>query len=142
MKFVLDASITMSWLLADGKASDRQYAQAALAALSQDDVSAVVPAIWPFEVTNVLAKAEARAQLSEAQSESFLELLAELDIDVDSGSPDKAPTSILQLARRYRLSSYDASYLETAMRLSLPLATLDADLQKAAKKAGVAKFVK
>ncbi len=142
MKFVLDASITMSWLLADGKASDRHYAQTALDALSQDDVSAVVPAIWPFEVTNVLAKAEARAQLSEAQSESFLELLAELDIDVDSGSPDKAPTSILQLARRYRLSSYDASYLETAMRLSLPLATLDADLQKAAKKAGVAKFVK
>lgn len=142
MKFVLDASITMSWLLADGKASDRHYAQAALDALSQDDVSAVVPAIWPFEITNVLAKAEARAQLSEAQSESFLELLAELDIDVDSGSPDKAPTSILQLARRYRLSSYDASYLETAMRLSLPLATLDADLQKAAKKAGVAKFVK
>ena len=109
--------------------------------MSRNDVSAIVPTIWPLEVTNVLAKAEARAQLSEAQSESFLELLAELDIDVDSDSLDKAPTSILQLARRYRLSSYDASYLETAMRLGLPLATLDADLMKAARKAGVAKFL-
>ena len=140
MKLVLDASITLSWLLADGKPSDRQYARAALDALSQDHNSAVVPTIWPYEITNVLAKAETRGQLSEAQSEAFLELLAELSIDLDNGSPDKVPTSILQLARRYKLCSYDASYLELAMRMSLPLATLDADLQKAAKKAGVAKF--
>jgi predicted nucleic acid-binding protein len=46
-------------------------------------------------------------------------------------------TEILQLARRYRLSSYDASYLELALRKGLPLATLDADLAKAARKSGV-----
>lgn len=140
MKFVLDASVTLSWLLTDAKPSDRHYTRRALDALSQDETSAVVPAIWSYEITNVLAKAEARNQLSEAQSEAFLELLAELSIDLDNGSPDKVPTSILQLARRYKLSSYDASYLELAMRLSLPLATLDVDLQKAAKKAGVSKF--
>lgn len=140
MKFVLDASVALAWLLADGKPGDRQYTQKTLEALGKNEVSAVVPAIWPLEVTNVLAKAEAREQLSEAQGEAFLELLAELDIDTDNSSPGKAPTSILQLARRYRLSSYDAGYLELAMRLGLPLATLDMDLQKAAKKAGVTKF--
>jgi predicted nucleic acid-binding protein len=46
----------------------------------------------------------------------------------------------LQLARRYKLSAYDASYLELALRRGIPLATLDEDLQKAAKKAGVKKF--
>lgn len=140
MKIVLDASVALTWLLADSKPSDRSHAQRALESLSLDEVSAVVPAIWPFEITNVIAKAESRGLLTEAQSEAFLELIAELDIDIDSGSLIKAPTSILQLARRYRLSSYDASYLELAMRLTLPLATLDAALQKAAKKAGVAKF--
>ena len=46
----------------------------------------------------------------------------------------------LQLARRYKLSAYDASYLELSLRSGLPLATLDEDLQKAARKAGVVRF--
>ena len=53
----------------------------------------------------------------------------------------QALSDTLQVARRYRLSAYDASYLELAMRTGLPLATLDEDLQKAAKKAGVKRFV-
>jgi predicted nucleic acid-binding protein len=137
---VLDASVALTWLLADSKPGDRNYAQRVLESLSGEEFGAVVPAIWPFEITNVIAKAEAKALLTEAQSEAFLELLAELDIEIDGSSLTKAPTSILQLARRYKLSSYDASYLELAMRMSLPLATLDSDLQKAANKAGVAKF--
>jgi predicted nucleic acid-binding protein len=52
-----------------------------------------------------------------------------------------ALSDTLHLARRYRLSSYDASYLELALRNALPLATLDADLNKAARKAGIMRFV-
>jgi predicted nucleic acid-binding protein len=64
-----------------------------------------------------------------------------VDIDVDPATFAQALSDTLQLARRYKLSSYDASYLELALRLGMPLATLDEDLQKAAKKAGVKRFV-
>jgi predicted nucleic acid-binding protein len=37
----------------------------------------------------------------------------------------------------HRLTSYDAAYLELAMRTALPLATLDQDLRKAASAEGV-----
>ena len=67
-------------------------------------------------------------------------MLEGVDIDVDSATFAQALPDTLQLARRYKLSSYDASYLELALRLGMPLATLDEDLQKAAKKAGVKKF--
>jgi len=76
----------------------------------------------------------------EAQSEAFLEMLEVVDIGADSATFSKALSDTLQIARRYRLSAYDASYLELAMREGLPLATLDEDLQKAANKAGVKRF--
>jgi predicted nucleic acid-binding protein len=96
-----------------------------------------VPLIWGLEIANVLAKAEARSLVTEAQSEAFLEMLAGVSIHADPMTAARSLTEILQLARRYRLSSYDASYLELALRKGLPLATLDAGLAKAARKSGV-----
>lgn len=140
MNFVLDASVAMCWLLLDGKPAERAYAQAVLTALQQAETRALVPGTWGLEVSNVLAKAEAKRVLTEAQSEAFLELLAALDIEADAATFSAAFSDTLQIARRYRLSSYDASYLELAMREGFPLATLDEDLQKAATKAGVKRF--
>ncbi len=99
-----------------------------------------VPVTWGLEVANVIAGAEAKNLATEARSAEFLEMLEDLDIDVDSATFAHAMSDTLQLARRYRLSAYDASYLELALRLGIPLATLDVDLQGAAKKAGVKKF--
>lgn len=79
--------------------------------------------------------------MTEARSEAFLEILEGVDIEVDAATSAHALSGTLQLARRYKLSAYDASYLELALRLGMPLATLDEDLQKATKKAGVKKFV-
>ena len=141
MTFVLDASVTMSWLLADAKPVDARYAAAVLAAMRDPNTHAAVPATWGLEVTNVLARAESKALLTEAQSEAFLEMLASLQIEADLDTFSHATSDTLHLARRYRLSSYDASYLELAMRAGLPLATLDTDLAKAARKAGVRRFV-
>lgn len=138
MSFVLDNSVAMRWFLGDGKPLELAYAGKVLDAMK--DTKALVPAIWRLEVANVIAKAEATALVSEARSEAFLEMLEDLDIEVDASTSAHALSSTLQLARRYRLSSYDASYLELALRSGLPLATLDEDLQKAAKKAGVKKF--
>jgi predicted nucleic acid-binding protein len=103
-------------------------------------VSAWVPVTWGLEVSNVIARAEARDLVTEARSEAFLEMLADTGIAVDAATFSHALTSTLHLARRYRLSAYDASYLELALREGLPLATLDNDLQKAAKRAGVVRF--
>jgi predicted nucleic acid-binding protein len=61
-------------------------------------------------------------------------------IEADPSTADHALTDTLEIARKYRLSAYDAAYLELATRQELPLATLDQDLRKAAKRAGVAIF--
>ncbi len=96
---------------------------------------ATVPAVWPLEIANVLLVAERRARLSEAQASRFLELLAQLPIDVDDSPTDMA--GIVAAGRRHSLSSYDASYLVLAERLGTSLATLDRRLAAAAVNAGV-----
>jgi predicted nucleic acid-binding protein len=138
MSFVLDNSVTMRWFFGDGKPQELAYAGKVLDAMKTDN--ALVPVTWGLEVANVIARAEAKALVTEARSEAFLEMLEDVDIEVDAATFSHALSDTLQLARRYKLSAYDASYLELALRLGAPLATLDEDLQKAAKKAGVKKF--
>ncbi len=139
MSFVLDTSVTMRWFFGDGKPRELTYAREVLEAMK--DVTARVPITWGLEVSNVIAKAEAKGWVTEARSEMFLEVLKGVDINPDMATFQQALSDTLQVARRYRLSAYNASYLELAMRTGLPLATLDEDLQKAAKKAGVKRFV-
>jgi len=85
----------------------------------------------------VIARSEAKGIVTEAQSEGFLAMLSAAPIAIDGTTAAHALSETLQLARRYRLSSYDASYLELAMRAGLPLSTPDEALKKAAIKAGV-----
>ena len=138
MSFILDNSVTMRWFFGDGKPQELSYAGKVLDAMKLQ--SALVPMTWGLEVSNVIARAEAKGLVTEARSELFLEMLKNVDIDVDSATFAHALSDTLQLARRYKLSAYDASYLELALRSGLSLATLDEDLQKAAKKAGVKRF--
>ena len=128
----------MRWFFGDGKPAELRYAGLVLDSLNK--ASAVVPVTWGLEVANVIARAEAKAIVTEARSRTFLELLEGINIEVDQATFSRSLSDTLQLARRYRLSAYDASYLELALRRSLPLATLDEDLQKAAKNAGVARL--
>jgi len=138
VSFVLDNSVTMRWFFGDGKPQELSYAEKVLDAMKVD--SALVPVTWGLEVANVIAKAEEKGLVTEARSGTFLEMLGGVDIESDTATFQNAFSSILQLARRYNLSAYDASYLELALRQGIPLATLDEDLQKAAKKVGVKKF--
>ena len=135
MNFVLDTSVTMRWFFGDGKPQELAYAAKVLDTMKK--ATARVPATWGLEVSNVIAGAEAKNLVTEAGSSAFLEMLEGVDIEVDTATFSQALSDTLHLARRFKLSSYDASYLELALRLGLPLATLDEDLQKAAKKAGV-----
>lgn len=136
MRFVIDNSVTMRWLFGDGSSADIQYAEAVLGLFEAPGTVARVPAVWPLEVGNVIARAEAKDLLQEARSAAFLALLRDMAIEVDARSTACALTDTLQLARRHNLSAYDASYLELALREGLPLATNDAALRKALKKAG------
>jgi predicted nucleic acid-binding protein len=90
-----------------------------------------VPSLWWFEVCNTLIVNERGGRLMEPDVSAFLRGLSRLGVTVDR-EPDEG--RVLMLARRHRLTVYDASYLELANRESLPLATLDADLATAARK--------
>jgi predicted nucleic acid-binding protein len=131
MRFVLDNSVAMRWLFADGSEADLAYAAHILELLEQEEGEAAVPALWPLEVGNVIVRAEAKGLVQEARSTEFLGLLGDMAIAVDDHTAAHALHDTMQLARRFRLSTYDASYLELALREGLPLATLDADLRSA-----------
>ncbi len=139
MSFVLDNSVSMRWLFRDGKPQDIDYADGVLEGMK--DISAIVPAIWGLEAANVIARAGANNLVTQLHIQAFLKLVGSINIEADTDTFAYALTDTLQLARRYRLTAYDASYLELALRLGLPLATLDENLQKAADEAGVEKFV-
>ena len=137
MRFVLDASVALSWLLEDAGAG-QAYAAAVFDILGGPDAAAHVPVTWGLELANVIAKSEGRGELRPARSHAFLSSVVAAPILCDPETYAKALSETLEVARRYRLSSYDASYLELALRQGLPLATLDADLRRAMTKAGVA----
>ena len=135
---VLDNSVAMRWCFKDGSDTDLAYAEMVLESLS--DHSVQVPNLWHLEAANVLVRAEKKQWLSVEQREQFLALLMSMPIEVDSATFQNAMTATFKLAQEYNLSAYDAAYLELALRYSLPLATLDTDLRKAAEKVGVAIF--
>lgn len=138
MSFVLDNSVVMRWFFGDGTPRELAYARSVLDAMKS--TRAIVPGVWGLEVANVLVRAEAKGLVPEARSEAFVGLLQRLDISTDAATPAQALSGTLQLARRFKLSAYDASYLELALREGLPLASLDANLLRASRRAGVGRF--
>jgi predicted nucleic acid-binding protein len=128
---VLDCSVTMAWLFMD-EANKRTDALLTLAI----EQGALVPNLWHLEVANVLTQAQRRGRISTAQSAERVALLEQLPIVVDPETSGRGLREVLAIATDYQLSSYDAAYLELAMRHALPLATVDKTLAKAARKAG------
>lgn len=131
MLFVLDNSVSMRWLFKDGTEADLLYAEQVLEALKEG--SAVVPGVWWLEVSNVIARAEAQQLLPETQSRKFLDTLRKMPITVDSSPVEQLWEQTLHLARKFKISAYDAAYLELAIRQNIVLATLDTDLARAAR---------
>lgn len=136
--FVLDASVALRWLLNDAGAVDQKYCDAVMEALATQ--TATVPALWFTEIVHVLRNAEKANKVSPAETTAFLGALQELPIQFDTTPPGLIQINVAAAARQYRLSGYDAQYLELAMRKTLPLATLDRDFRKAMRAAGVPLF--
>jgi len=99
-----------------------------------------VPAVRLVEAGNVRLVAERKMRLGQASVVLFLSLLSGLPITVEQESPEHMLKEIVSLAPEHGLSTCDASYLDLAMRLELPLATQDASLVKAAEKGKVPIF--
>lgn len=128
MPFVLDASVAISWAMQD-ESDPRADAAQARALIDRP----VVPAIWWFELRNVLVLNERRGRIASADSELFLESIGSLP---RMAFPQDSRET-LRLAREHKLSVYDAAYLQLAKQEKLPLATLDHDLLRAAVAEGV-----
>ena len=129
---VVDCSVAVAWCFPDEKG---EYPQSVLDSLAT--VGAVVPSLWPLEVANALLMGERRQRSTPEETAKSLQFLESLPITVDQATGTQAFGHTLYLARAHKLSAYDASYLELAMRRGLPLATLDEKLKAAAAVVGV-----
>jgi predicted nucleic acid-binding protein len=129
---VLDSSVTLAWLYSDELTPATQQVFDRVTASR-----AWVPTLWRLEVGNSLHMAVRRGRITMKFRDEALADLALLNIASDPDTDTFAWSNTLQLAERYRLTLYDAAYLELAQRLGLPLATLDQDLRAAGSALGI-----
>jgi predicted nucleic acid-binding protein len=131
VSLVLDSSATLAWIYGDETTDAIRTVFEQVA-----DAGAVVPALWRLEVANSLTVAVRRHRIDPEFRRAALADLTLLDITTDQQTDSQAWAETLLLADRYRLTLYDAAYLELAQRRGLPLATLDQELISAAKASG------
>lgn len=132
-RFVVDASTVLAWCFQDEHDDVAQH----VAGLFQRGDTAIAPSFWPHEVLNALLAGEKRKRISKDLVRAFLDDLAILPIVLEQ-LPSKLVFDRIQgLSREHSLTAYDAAYLDLALDSELPLATLDADLTRACRKARV-----
>jgi predicted nucleic acid-binding protein len=132
--FVLDASAVLAWALGD----ESELPHMLLEQLATETV--VVPTHWILEVTNGLQIAVRRGRLNPGEQSDVLDRIRLLPIRLDSETPLRGWRETPVIAAQFGLTIYDAAYLELALRLNMSLATLDQDLARAAREAGVPLF--
>jgi predicted nucleic acid-binding protein len=132
MPFVVDASVTLAWFLPD---ESSEYAAGISQHLESD--SMLVPALWPVEVANGLLSAERRGRITVSEAAELGSMISLLPVTVVPTSQQDAMDRVVGLARRERLTAYDAAYLDLAMRQGVSLATQDTELRDAAMRVGV-----
>jgi predicted nucleic acid-binding protein len=132
MSLVVDASIALTWCFEDEATPETDSLFARIR-----DEGAIVPGIWRLELANVLLQAERRGRISGADVALRLELIEALPIAADGETAQRAWGDTLRIARSEQLTSYDAAYLELALREGAPLATRDRELADAARRRGL-----
>jgi len=128
VSFVVDNSVALAWCFED------EHTQPIMDLLDRvAETGAVAPLLWPLEALNGLLMAERRKRLDAKRRHRLAGFLRALPVTLDTETADQAWTTTARLAERYRLTLYDAAYLELAQRRKLPLATLDKDLIRTGK---------
>jgi predicted nucleic acid-binding protein len=133
-RFVLDATVTMAWCFID---EATEFTETLLSRLSELTDRALVPTLWLYEVMNIAELAARKGRITEEKAGAFLESLADLPIEIENLTRPLVFASVRALASRYKLTGYDAAYLELAVRHNLPMAALDNALKQASVAAGV-----
>lgn len=132
MAFVFDCSVTMAWLFPDEATEATERLRESLI-----ETRAFVPSLWPVEVGNVLLTATRRGRIRADEWPQIRAHLQALPIEIDPVSTSRTWGTSLELANAHRLSLYDAIYLELAVRLRMPLVTLDRALRSAGQTVGI-----
>ena len=131
--FIVDASVGLAWVYQGQATPETDQLLNDVAA----GATVIVPALWYLEMANVLLIAQRRRRLTAVQRKAALEKLTAMQFTVDEEGTHHAFGKISELAEKHGLTIYDATYLELALRRSLPLATRDGALKTAAKRCGV-----
>lgn len=133
MSLVLDASLTIAWYF-----EDQRTPKSDSVLLHVAEHGAEVPSLWRLEVANGLLMSLRRGKINREYRDAALADLAKLDIKTDPGTDRHAWGRTRDFADRFRLTLYDAAYLELAVRRGLKLAALDQALARAAGELGAA----
>lgn len=133
--FVVDNSVVIAWLFED---ESSPYAEGVMDDAQGNTLH--VPRVWPLELGNALVVAERRGRITESQLARMLALIGDLPIQVTPTNEERELDEVLGLAREHALTTYDASYLDLAVTMGLPLATQDKSLRRAAVACGVEIF--
>lgn len=131
--FIVDASVGFAWVYQGQATPETDHLLNEVAAGG----TVVVPALWLLEMSNVLLMAQRRHRLTGGQRKAAMEKLTAMQLTVDEEGTRNAFGKTSELAEKYGLTIYDATYLELALRRSLPLASRDEALRNAAKKCGL-----
>jgi predicted nucleic acid-binding protein len=132
VSFVLDTSVALAWCFED------EQTPVVMDLLDRvTETGATAPALWPLEALNGLLMAERRKRIDSALRGRLMAFLRDLPIILDLDTADRAWTETVGLAERFKLTVYDAAYLEVAWRRRLPIASLDKPLRTAAAEIGI-----
>ncbi|MGB0744390.1 MAG: type II toxin-antitoxin system VapC family toxin [Opitutales bacterium] len=133
-RLVADASFCGAWILEDEASA---FAESILQSLEDSVAELVVPSLWQYEMLNLLKMAVRRRRLTQTVANDALKTLQRVPISELDVPDSHAMENILKLAFEHDLTAYDATYLELAVRLKLPLYSLDTALKSAAESCGL-----
>src|SRR3989338_8432524 len=127
---VVDASVIVSWLLPEETNGKHEGMLNNI-----DKMKIHVPSIFEYEFMNILANAEKNKRIDNATAMGIIEIVSQYPIAIESSTAVlKENINIFKIARAHDLTTYDAAYLELALRLGVPLITYDKLLLNTAKK--------
>lgn len=135
MAYVIDPSLALAWLLPDEHDEHNQNALTIRQAIENGE-EAWIPSHWWLEIGNALLMAERRGRITAEQSAQAFALIEALPLEEDEETAEQLTARTFALARKHRLTIYDAAYLELAQRRGAALASFDAQLVDAAAKEG------
>lgn len=129
-KVVADASYCGAWIFSD---ESTEAAEELLRELVRGTTQLVVPALWHYEMANMLCSGHKRGRLSKSSLRASLDALSRVPVHIVDVPQRQGASRLIDIALRFKLSAYDAAYLELSSRLKIPLLTTDKVLERAYK---------